>query len=176
MEGFPPQTARSNTTPSRPAWRHLVIIGLVAGLLVLLFVWLTAVDNSEPQIAPMTWDQWPAANTAANVAATVATPVAPPPMAPQVEAPGVTFIAKLNLRPRLRNGRVNGYVVRPDDPSILAGTPLRPGDVLLEVDGLKLDAARAALLAQSAGEYQDVFVRLERGNEELEGVLPLGTP
>ena len=176
MTGFPLQTTRLNANPSRPARRHLVIIGLVAGLLVLLLVWLTAVEDPEPQIAPMTWGQSPATNAATNVAATVAAPVAPAPMVPEVKAPGVAFIAKLNLKPRLRNGRVNGYVVRPDDPSILKGTPLQPGDVLLEVDGLKLDAARAALLAQNVGEYQDVFVRLERGDAELEGVLPLGTP
>lgn len=96
-------------------------------------------------------------------------------MAEEVEAPGRTFIAKLNLQPRLINGQVKGFVIRPDDSSILKGTPLQSGDVLLEVDGLKLDPARAASLAQNVGDYQDVFVLFERGNAEQEGMLPLGT-
>lgn len=69
---------------------------------------------------------------------------------------------------------MKGYVVRPNDPSVLKGTPLQPGDVLLEVDGLELDPARAAALAQNVGDYQDVFVRFERGNAAQEGILPLG--
>ena len=176
MKGLPGRTARTVATLSRPARRRLVIIGLVSGLLVLLLVRLNAVDELEPQIAPMTWGRLPTETTATNVAQTTVVPVAPRPIIVEVQPPGVTFIAKLNLKPRLLNGRVNGFVISPDDPLILKGTPLRPGDILLEVDGLKLDAARAALLAQDVGAYQDVFVRLKRGNAELEGVLPLGTP
>jgi type II secretory pathway component PulC len=69
---------------------------------------------------------------------------------------------------------VKGFVVRPDDPSMLKGTPLQSGDVLLEVDGLELDPKRAASLAQNVGDYQDVFIRFERGNVGQDGILPLG--
>ena len=96
-------------------------------------------------------------------------------MAAKVDPPGRTFIAKLNLQPRMVNGQVKGYVVRPDDPSILQGTPLQVGDVLLEVDGLPLDPARVAMLAQRVGQYEDVFVRFERGSGEQEDMLPLST-
>jgi type II secretory pathway component PulC len=97
------------------------------------------------------------------------------PLASKVEPPGRTFIARLNLQPRLLAGRVKGYVVRPDDPSILNGTPLQPGDVLLEVDGVELDSESVAALARNVGQYEDVFVRYERGNAEQDGMLPLGT-
>lgn len=72
-------------------------------------------------------------------------------------------------------GQVKGYIVRPENPSILVGTPLQPGDVLLEVDGLVLDPKRAASLAQNVGDYQDVLVRFERGSAEQDGMLPLGS-
>ncbi len=171
MTGRRPQTTKHLATASRPSWRHLVVLGLVTLLLVLLFVRLTALDEMEPQNVAVRSTQSPMA----TIAETKAEPVEPLPMAAEVEAPGHAFIAKLNLKPRLLNGRVKGYVVRPDDPSILKGTPLQPGDILLEVDGLELDAARAAFLAQNVGDYQDVFVRFERGNAEREGMLPLGT-
>ena len=146
---------------------------------MLLLVRLVASDGREPQNAAVrpaqpssdynVKGQW------ADFIGTTGGPAKPHPLAAKVAPPGRTFIARLNLQPRLLDGQVKGYVVRPDDPSILNGTPLQPGDVLLEVDGLKLDPARAALLAQNVGQYEDVFVRFERGNAEQEGMLPLGT-
>ena len=112
--------------------------------------------------------QWP------DFAGTAEAPVEQQGTAAEVIAPGRTFIAKLNLRPRMRNARVTGYVVDPADPSILAGTPLKSGDVLLEMDGLMLDPARVAALAQNVGNYQDVFIRYERGSATREDMLPLG--
>jgi type II secretory pathway component PulC len=111
----------------------------------------------------------------ADITETPAAPVKSHPLAAKIDPPGRTFIAKLNLQPRILNGAVKGYVVRPDDPTILKGTPLQTGDVLLEVDGLKLDPARVALLAKNVGQYEDVFVRFERGSTEQEDMLPLGT-
>lgn len=179
MTGFEPQSPRPLAATRRPAWRHPVVFWSVALLLVLLFVRLIASRGDEPQnvrapTAPSPTvtrveGQWPDA-TGVAVA-----PGEPQPVAKEVEAPGRTFIAKLNLQPRLINGQVKGFVVRPDDPSILNGTPLQSGDVLLEVDGLELDPARAVSLAQNVGDYQDVFVRFERGNAEQEDMLPLGT-
>lgn len=148
-------------------------------MLVLLFVWLVASDEQEPQNAAVRTAQSPdvyeVEGQRADLNEIIAAPAEPHPLAAKVEPPGRTFIAKLNLQPRLLNGQVKGYVVRPDDPSILKGTPLQTGDVLLEVDGLKLDPARVAALAQKVGQYEDVFVRFERGNAEQEDMLPLGT-
>lgn len=109
--------------------------------------------------------------------ATTEAPVAsgkPKYIVPEGEAPRRTFIAKLNLRPRLQNGRVDGYIVDPADPSIFEGTPLQASDVLLEMDGTRLDAARVAALGQNVGNYQDVFIRFGRDASEQEGMLPPG--
>lgn len=169
---------RIPTTP-RSLWRRPVVLLSAALLLGALIAWAILSSSLAPQTAPETSAQSPAVDGAdlqwPGLTGTVQAPVQSEETAPEVEAPGRTFIAKLNLQPRLKNGRVNGYVVRPDDPAILKGTPLQAGDVLLEVDGLTLDPARAALLAQNVGDYQDVFVLFERGSRTQEGMLPLGT-
>ncbi len=164
--------------PHRPLWRHPVVLAVLATLLLLILGWVVFSEGSKPPDVPASLARSPAVNGDLQwpgLVGTAGTPVQSQPTAEESEAPGRTFIARLNLQPRMRNGRVNGYTVRPDDPSILKGTLLQSGDVLLEVDGLELDPARAALLAQSVGEYQDVFVRLERGNRQQEGVLSFGT-
>jgi type II secretory pathway component PulC len=105
-------------------------------------------------------------------AATAATS-APAWTTPEQQESGRKFIGKLNLQPRMRSGRIEGYIVRPEDPSILAGSLLQPGDVLLEADGVTLDAKAAASLEEDVGDYQDVYVRFERNSVEQEGVLTL---
>lgn len=178
MTGFRPEDARPLAAVARPAWRHPAVLWTLAVLLVLLLVRLAISDELEPQDAAVPAAQSPAVSNLeeqqADSAGIPAAPAKPHPLAAKVDPPGRTFIAKLNLQPRLLNGQVKGYVVRPDDPSILQGTPLQVGDVLLEVDGLKLDPARVASLAQNVGQYEDVFVRFERGNAEQEDMLPLG--
>lgn len=164
--------------PDRPLWRSPVVLAALALSVLLIFVWVVLSEDSKPLDVPapsvgstsVNGDlQWP------GLVGTAGGPVQPQPNAEKPEAPGRTFIARLNLQPRMRNGRVNGYIVRPDDAAILDGTLLRSGDVLLEVDGLELDPARAAQLAQNVGDYQDVYVRLERGNRQQEGLLSLGS-
>jgi type II secretory pathway component PulC len=144
---------------------------------VLLLVWLATSDEPEPPNQAVPSAQSPTVSNVeeqqADLTGIPAAPAEPHPLAAKVDPPGRTFIAKLNLQPRIVNGKVKGFVVRPDDPSILEGTPLQSGDVLLEVDGLPLDAARAALLAKDVGQYEDVFVRFERGSAEQEDMLPL---
>jgi hypothetical protein len=178
MAGERPSGPKPLDASHRPVWRRPAFLFAAALGVILLLVWLGRTSEPPPQVAvsadppapaasaPV---QWPdlidedAAGASSNQSA--ATPV---------EAPGRTFIAKLNLQPRLVNGRLRGFVVQPEDSSILRGTPLRPGDVLLEVDGLVLDAARAAALANDVGDYQDVFIQYERGNVTREDILPLG--
>ena len=158
--------------------RHPVVLWSAAFLCVVLIAWAIVSGNREPPTAPAHSTQSPAVNGAdlqwPDLTGTLEAPVETKEIVPETEAPGRTFITKLNLRPRFQNGRVKGYVVGPDEPSILQGTPLQPGDVLLEVDGLMLDPARVEFLAKNVGDYQDVFVRFERGSSEREGMLPLG--
>lgn len=160
-------------------WRQPATLVAFAVLLVLLLVGVFASDSFETEGPAARSSGSPVVNGAdrqwPGSVGTTGAPAESQPSAERTEAPGRTFIARLNLHPRTLNGRVTGYVVRPDDPSILNGTPLQPGDVLLEVDGLALDETRAARLAQDVGDYQDVFVRFERGNIKQEGMLPLGT-
>lgn len=179
MVGVPHQSSRPISAVRPPVWRHPAVFWTSAFLLVLLLVQLVTYREVERESEPVRTAPSPSlvgaeAQRPSSTEIPV-TPAEPQSMAAEVEAPGRTFIAKLNLQPRLVNGQVKGFVVRPEDPSILKGTPLQSGDVLLEVDGLELDPARAALLAKSVGDYQDVFVRFERGNAEQEGMLPLGT-
>jgi hypothetical protein len=178
MTGFRPQVTAPPAAARRPVWRHPAILWPVALLLLLLFARLVSQAMLEPEVQPQRSveaatvdrvdEQWPRQGQSQEPRPD------PLPTSTAAEAPGRTFIAQLNLQPRLVGGQIKGYVVRPDDPSVLKGTPLQPGDVLLEVDGLELDPARAAALAQNVGEYQDVFVRFERGNAAQEGILPLG--
>lgn len=163
--------------PRQPAWRNPAVLLTAGFLLVLLLVQVvasggnekeSALDRTAPSPAVVGVEgHWPNSTGIA---------VTPGEHQATAAASGRTFIAKLNLQPRLVNGHVKGFVVRPDDPSILQGTPLQTGDVLLEVDGLELDMPRAALLEKSVGEYQDVFVRFERDSAEHEEMLPLVTP
>ncbi len=176
MTDLRPRPSKPAGPADRPVWRRPAVFWPVAILLVFLAVRLVTADEPE-QATPVrpapssTVDsvQWP------DVTGPIAAQGGGLPTAVEVEAPGRTFIAKLNLQPRMINGQVKGYIVRPDNPSILLGTPLQPGDVLLEVDGLALDPKRAASLAQNVGDYQDVFVRFERGSVERDGMLPLAS-
>lgn len=172
--GNRPQITRLGQRTPGPFWRSPVVL-LAIVLLVLVAVWQLASNKpealSDPVVGPETR---PENDSGPDLPAQTAAPTIPLAMPEQVEAPGRTFIAKLNLQPRLVNGRLSGFVVRPEDASILQGTPLQKGDVLLEVDGLPLDRARAAALAENVGDYQDVYVRFARGNTEFEGMLPLG--
>ena len=163
----------------RPLWRRPAFLAALALLLLLVLAWSGSFSDPQPTDAPRAATgspagdgadlQWPDAAGAANA------PARPEASIDEPVAPGRSFIERLNLQPRMQYGRINGYIVRPDDPTILNGTPLQSGDVLLEVDGLALDPARAAQLAKNVGEYQDVFVRLERGNRQQEGILSFGT-
>lgn len=164
--------------PRNPFWRRPAVLPTAALLLVASIAGaLRWADREEPPVQAQSTQspvkngadlQWPDLTETADAPAEQQGDEA------QAVAPGRTFIGKLNLRPRLKNGRVAGYIVDPADSSILVGTPLQPGDVLLEMDGLKLDPARVAALAQNVGAYQDVFIRYERGSATREDLLPLG--
>jgi hypothetical protein len=178
MAGARPPGPKPIEASRRPIWRRPAFPLLIALFAIPLVIWFARTGEPQKMTAqaeisrPATGAevQWPDL-VEENASATADNQTAAAP----VEAPGRTFIAKLNLQPRLVNGQLRGFVVRPEDPSILQGTPLQSGDVLLEVDGLELDAARAAALANNVGDYQDVFIRFERGNVGQEGILPLGS-
>jgi hypothetical protein len=178
MAGARPTGPNPLDPSRRPIWRRPSVFILIALFAILMVVWFARTGEpqkvtAQAEISPPATGaevQWPDLIEENAVSTTENQTAAAP-----VEAPGRTFIAKLNLQPRLVNGQLRGFVVRPEDPSILEGTPLQSGDVLLEVDGLELDAARAAAMANNVGDYQDVFIRFERGNVGREGILPLGT-
>lgn len=179
MTNFDQQSQEAVAPASRSFWQRPAFLWSAAVLAVLILVQFVASRGKEPEVAPapavpapnapVVQEQWP------DIDEPAVDPSDPQATVAEAASAGRTFIARLNLQPRMVNGQVKGFVVRPDDPSILQGTPLQSGDVLLEVDGLELDPARAASLAQNVGDYQDVFIRFERGSAEQDGMLPLGT-
>lgn len=89
--------------------------------------------------------------------ATSALPVAAPVQAAPAEAPEPTgaaidprqLLAEAGLRPRLRNGRLDGFtLIQRGDGRALRSAGLRSGDVLLAVNGEELTPERMAELGQ----------------------------
>ncbi|HBD21095.1 MAG TPA: general secretion pathway protein, partial [Arenimonas sp.] len=90
-------------------------------------------------------------------AAVSALPVAPPAQKAPAEAPEPTgtaidprqLLAEAGLRPRLRNGRLDGFtLIQRGDGRTLRSAGLRSGDVLLAVNGEELTPERMAELGQ----------------------------
>lgn len=94
----------------------------------------------------------------------------PPPDPYRPDPAGPALLRELKLEPRRAASGATGYVVTPADAELLAATPLREGDLLLEIDGQKLDPARIVTLADELGEYDDVWVSFERDGRK-QGVL-----
>jgi type II secretion system protein C len=99
---------------------------------------------------------------------------APPPAAPAETAQREeTLRYRLGLAPRRVNGRVSGYVVRPGASlPALAQAGLRPGDLILSVNGSELDAERLEELSWQIANSTRIEFEVERGGRRLRLALP----
>lgn len=107
-------------------------------------------------------------------------PPPPPPPGPQTVTPPPTptpavaagpavdparLLAQAGLRPRMRGMRMDGFTVSGGgDGSVLRAAGLRPGDVILAVNGQSLDSLeRIAALRGELGNSTSAELRFERG-------------
>jgi general secretion pathway protein C len=84
-----------------------------------------------------------------------------------------TLRYRLALAPRQMGGRVSGYVVRPG-ASLLAleQAGIRPGDLILSVNGSELDAERLEGLSWQIANSTQVEFEVERGGRRMRLTLP----
>lgn len=103
----------------------------------------------------------------APVAPISAGPAQPDPFA-AIRAPTAAppLIADISAEPRMRDGRIDGYILQPGAiGSAFAGAGLQRGDVLMTIDGRKV--GDGAGLEQLAGGGQAVTVEVERGGKRI---------
>ena len=105
-----------------------------------------------------------------------AAPPPPPPPGPQTVTPApapvavgravdpARLMAEASLRPRMQGLRLNGFAIGDGvDASVLDAAGLRPGDVILAVNGVKLDnPARIAALRGQLANAASAEIRFER--------------
>lgn len=102
--------------------------------------------------------------------------VTPPPAPAPAQAPApaaaagpavdpARLLAQAGLRPRMRGMRMDGFTVSGGgDGSVLRAAGLRPGDVILAVNGQSLDSLeRIAALRSELGNTTSAELRFERG-------------
>ncbi len=76
------------------------------------------------------------------------------------------LIADISAEPRMRAGRIDGYILRPGPVgTAFAGAGLLPGDVLMTIDGRAV--GDGAGLEQLAGGGKPVSVQVERGGKPV---------
>ena len=76
------------------------------------------------------------------------------------------LIADISAEPRMRGGRIDGYVLKPGSiGNAFAAAGFQPGDVLMTIDGRQV--GDGAGLEQLAGGGQAVAVEIERGGKRL---------
>jgi hypothetical protein len=98
--------------------------------------------------------------------ATAATPSAPAPAASSERDDNLRY--RLGLAPHRVDGRVVGHEVRPGaDLPALAAAGIRPGDVILRVNGSQLDEERVAELAWTLANSDRVAFEIERGGRSM---------
>jgi len=109
-------------------------------------------------------------STAAPIAAAPAAATAPDPFA-AIRAGGAAsapppLIADISAEPRMRGGRVDGYILRPGSVgTAFAGAGLLPGDVLMTINDRAV--GDGAGLEQLAGGGKPVSVQIERGGKPM---------
>lgn len=105
-----------------------------------------------------------------------AAPPPPPPPVPQTVTPApapvaagravdaARLMAQASLRPRMQGLRLNGFTIGDGvDASVLDAAGLQPGDVILAVNGVKLDnPARIAALRGQLANAASAEIRFER--------------
>ena len=85
---------------------------------------------------------------------------------------GLEFAEALDLQPVRVGVADRGYAITADsDTALLAGHRLRPGDVLLDMDGYKLDPARIDALGEELGRLDAVEITVVRQGETRQRLL-----
>lgn len=105
-------------------------------------------------------------------AAPAATAAVAPPRATQREE---TLPYRLGLAPRREEGRITGFILRREaDLPLLRRAGLRPGDVLVSVNGMSFDSEEKVLElpGEIAGSYTAEF-EFERAGRRLRASLPI---
>ncbi len=110
-----------------------------------------------------------------------AAPVPPPPPGPQMVTPvpavasaPADLLARAGLRPRMRGLRMDGFTVS-GDASALRAAGLRPGDVILAVNGQSLDSPeRIAALRDQLSNSDSAELRFERDGVVRTSTLETG--
>jgi general secretion pathway protein C len=103
---------------------------------------------------------------------------------PANASPGTTeavdpaqLLQETGLRPRLSNGQADGYTVIPrGDGSALRRAGLRPGDVLLTVNGQALNPERMSELGDMLGSQASMVVTIERDGKQETLTLQMEPP
>ena len=106
--------------------------------------------------------------------------VAQPQAAPAAAAPPADAAQReevlryrVGLAPRMAGGRVNGYTVRQGaDLPALERAGIRPGDVILRVNGSQFDEERLSELAWQIANSDHVEFEVERGGRPMRLALP----
>lgn len=170
MSEFRPriELAAGAAKPRRPLLRT----ALPALALVAVGLFLSTGDDTPQAADPATIRATRADSGSARATRTPLSELpSPDPYKP--DPAGKVLLQELELAPAAAKSGDTGYVVTKADAELLAHTPLREGDVLLELDGQKLDPARLERLADELGDYDDVWVSFERDGKKQGMLLEL---
>lgn len=80
---------------------------------------------------------------------------------------------RLGLAPRRQSGRVTGFTVRSNvEMPALARAGIRPGDVIVRVNGSAFDEERMGELAWQIANSSRILFEVERGGQQLRLAMP----
>lgn len=167
MTGFRPRVAVSADPAPGRACRTLWIAASV-GAFVAIGLLVATGDEAPDGADPATLKATRASSGSGVPQPRIAD--LPPPDPYKPDPAGKALLQELTLPPTRARSGVTGYVVTKADADLLSHTALREGDVLLEIDGQKLEPAQ---LAEELGEYDDVWLVFERDGKKQEMLLEL---